>query len=118
MIRLKHIILNPLFFYLLLSIVIIFVGQLPFVLHVFNTPQGSYYPYLDTLAPSDYYYPALVRYGMGPDWLLKIPYVPSEHQGSFIQIFFVFLGKIAAVSGLGPAEVFAVSRVLGGIIFI
>ena len=106
------------FFYAFLTFIIIIIGQLPVVLHVLNTPQGSYYPYLDTLAPSDYYYPAMVRFGMGSDWLLKIPYVSNEHQGSFIQIFFVFLGKVALVTGLGPAEVFAVSRVLGGIIFI
>ncbi len=92
----SRLIKNELFFYSFFSFFIIFIGQLPVILHIFHTPKGFYYPFLDTVAfASDYYYLGLIRYGMGNDWLLKIPYVTVDHAGSLIQIFFLALGKLS-----------------------
>lgn len=106
------------FFYGSLIFLVIAIGQLPILLHILHTPQGYYYPYLDKISFSDYYYLGLIRYGMGPDWLLQIPYVATPHTASFIQIFFVWLGKLSLVTGIGPAEVFSLFRILGGLVFL
>lgn len=106
------------FFYGSLIFLVIAIGQLPIILHVLLTPKGYYYPYLDKISFSDYYYLGLIRYGMGPDWLLRIPYVASPHTASFIQIFFVWLGKLSLVTGIGPAEIFSLFRILGGLVFL
>lgn len=106
------------FFYGSIIFFIIFIGQLPILLHILHTPQGYYYPYLDKISFSDYYYLGLIRYGMGQDWLLRIPYVATAHAASFIQIFFVWLGKLSLMTGIGPAEVFSLFRILGGLVFL
>lgn len=106
------------FKYFLLSVFIIFIAQFPILLHVWHTPKDHYYPLLDQVSPSDYYYIALVRYGAGDNWLIKIPYVVTEHKESFIQILFVLLGKISKITGIGPAEVLFLSKIGGGIVFL
>src|SRR3989338_5915022 len=105
------------YFYGLTILGALLLGQLPILLHIWHTPSGFYYPYLDKVAFSDYYYIALTRFGMGTDWLLKIPYVVDNHQGSIIQIFFLLLGKISIISGIGPAEAIALSRIFGGMLY-
>ncbi|OGG26567.1 hypothetical protein A2960_03735 [Candidatus Gottesmanbacteria bacterium RIFCSPLOWO2_01_FULL_39_12b] len=116
--KIKVIVLSDWFYYCALTLITILVGQIPVILHIFHTPKGYYYPYLDTVAAvGDYYYHALIRFGMGSDWLVKIPYVIADHQASLIQIIFVWLGKFALVIRAGPAEIFAISRVIGGMIY-
>lgn len=116
--KIKSLFAKGWFFYGSLIFFILAIGQLPIFLHILHTPQGYYYPYLDKISFSDYYYLGLIRYGMGPDWLLRIPYVASAHTASFIQIFFVWLGKLSLMTGIGPAEVFALFRILGGLVFL
>lgn len=105
-------------FYTVLTAIIILLGQLPIILHLFRNPKGYYYPLMDRVSFSDYYYIALIRFGMGADWLVKIPYVVEEHKASLIQVFFIWLGKLSLLTGIGPAEIFAVFRVLGGMVFV
>lgn len=114
----KKVTSKSILFYGFWSFIIILIGQLPILLHIWHAPANRYYPYLDTIAPSDYYYPAIIRYGMGQDWLTKIPYTTIPHQGSLIQILFVLLGKLAVVFHTGPNEIFALSRVFGGLVLL
>lgn len=106
------------YFYGFLIALILLLGQLPIILHILHTPKGFYYSLLDRVSFSDYYYLALIRFGMGPDWLLKIPYVTEAHKASLIQVFFVWLGKLSLLTGINPAEMLAIFRVLGGVVFI
>lgn len=115
--KIKEFISKDRYFYGILILFVLFLGQLPIILHILHTPKGFYYPFLDRTSFSDYYYLGVIRFGMGPDWLLKIPYIIYDHQASVIQIFFVMLGKLSLVTGAGPAEMFAVFRVLGGLLY-
>lgn len=115
--KFKRIFAQDLFFYGFLTILLISIGQLPIILHFFHTPAGYYYPLLDKITADDYYYLALIRFGMGSSWVAKLPYVVADHQGSLIQIFFIWLGKLSFITGIGPAEIFAIFRVVGGLIF-
>ncbi len=105
-------------FYPGLFVFIILLAQLPTMLHFFHTPPGYYYPLLDRVSFSDFYYLSLIRYGMGDSWLLQIPYVIAPHKPSLIQVFFVLLGKIVNVTHTGPAEIFTIFKVLGGLVFL
>lgn len=110
---------SDLFFYFTLIILIVMIGQLPVILHIFHTPKGYYYPYLDTVSSAgDFYYQALIRYGTGTEWLVRIPYINGAYQSSFIQIIFLWLGKISLITGIGPAEIYAISRISGGLIYV
>lgn len=115
--KLKTIFSYDRYFYGVLIILVVFIGQIPIILRIFHTPDGYYYPLLDKVDFTDYYYPAVINFGMGSDWLLKVPYVPSDHQGSLIQIFFILLGKLSQVTSIGPFEMYAIFRVIGGIVF-
>lgn len=106
------------YFYGFLTAFILLLGQLPIILHIFHTPSGYYYPLLDRVSFSDYYYIALIRFGMGPEWLVRVPYIISEHKASLIQVFFIWLGKLSLVTGIGPAEILAISRIAGGLVLI
>src|SRR3989344_5578400 len=105
-------------FYFSLSLLIILAGQLPIFIHYFHTPVGFYFPFLDQSAPSDFYYIALIRYGMGMEWLTKIPYITVPHQASLIQIPFILMGKLSLFTGIGPAEMLAIFRIIGGSLFL
>lgn len=106
---------RDLFFYSLLTGVVIVIGQLSIFIHLLQTPKGFYYPYIDRPSPSEYYYMGIIRSGMGPDWLLHLPYVPTPHVGSLIQILFIVLGKLCVITNVGPAEMFALFRIIGGV---
>lgn len=116
--QLKKIFAQDLYFYSFLIFLVILIGQLPIVLHYFHCPKGYYYPLLDKITADDYYYLSLIRYGMGSAWLTKIPYVIAEHKSSLIQIFFILLGKLSLLTNIGPAEIFAIFRVIGGAVFV
>lgn len=105
-------------FYFLFSLGIILLAQIPVFLHILHTPKGFYYPLLDQVSQSDFYYIALVRSGMGENFLTKIPYVSSDHPASLIQIPFILMGKLSLISGIGPAEMTALFRIFGGIILL
>lgn len=97
---------------------IIGIAQLPIVLHILRAPQGYYFPFLDKIAFSDYYYPSLIKYGMGSNWLVQIPYVIAPHPPSIIQIFFIFLGKFAVIFHFDAFLTLAIWRVIGGLILL
>lgn len=109
---------NDIFFYFLISFGIIFLGQIPIILHFLQTPPGYYYPLIDRPSFSESYYLALIRFGMEGGLLTKVPYVVSPHQGSFIQILFPLIGKIGNFFPLGSPEIFAIFRIVGGLILL
>lgn len=115
---LKKLYTSDLFFYGALCACIVFLAQIPIILHWLQTPAGYYYPLIDRPSFSEYYYLALIRYGMEGGWLSHVPYVISDYQGSLIQILFVLMGKIGYVVPLGPAEIFALFRIIGGVILL
>lgn len=105
--------------YGILMLVILALGQLPILARIFHTPTDRYYPLLDKAYFTDYAYPAAMRYAMeGPEWLLKSSYVYRDHQASLMWFLYVVLGKIAGATGIGPFEVFALFRVVGGILLL
>lgn len=115
---LKQFLSRDFVFYFGLIFLIILIGELPIILRIFHTPQGYYYPLLDNITNADYYYPALIRQGMGSQWLTHVPYIPYEHPGSTIQILFILLGKLSKFTGVGPAEMFVLSKIFGAGVYI
>lgn len=105
--------------YVAIIVLIIVLGQMPIIARIFHTPEGRYYPLLDKIFYTDYAYVAAMRFAMeGSEWMQKNAHVWADHQPSLMWFVYVVLGKIAKVSGFGPFEVFALFRVVGGILFL
>lgn len=115
----KRIIQRDVLFYLAIVVFIILLGQLPIILRILHAPMDRYYPLLDKVHFTDYAYPAAMRFAMeGQEWMLKSSHVWADHQPSLMWFLYVVLGKVAALTGLGPFEIFALFRVAGGILLL
>jgi len=63
-------------------------------------------------------YLAKMRQGAGGAWLFHLPYTPEEHPGAFLLLFYLLLGKGAALTGLSMAWTYNLARVACGAILL
>jgi hypothetical protein len=61
----------------------------------------------------DYYsHLAKMRQGMQGSWQYRILFTPEDHDGAYINLFYIALGHLAAVFGLSPMLVYHLARLL------
>jgi len=64
----------------------------------------------------DYYsHLAKMQQGVQGAWQYRILFTPEDHPGIYINTFYIALGHLAGASGLSPALVYHLSRLLGAI---
>ena len=61
-----------------------------------------------------YSYLAKMRQGASGAWLFHIPYTSEPHPGTIIYLYYLLLGKLAAVSGLSLGVTYHLARVACG----
>ncbi|MFN2129968.1 MAG: hypothetical protein ACK2VD_05550 [Anaerolineae bacterium] len=61
-----------------------------------------------------YSYLAKMRQGAGGAWLFHIPYTPEPHPATAIYLYYLLLGKLAALSGLPLVVTYHLARVVCG----
>jgi hypothetical protein len=61
-----------------------------------------------------YSYLAKMRQGAGGAWLFHIPYTPESHPATAIYLYYLLLGKLAALSGLSLVVTYHLARVACG----
>ncbi len=103
---------------ILLAGVILVMGQLPFVLRTFHAPPDTYYPFLDKVFPADFVYAGIIRLGMERVWQVSYPPVWEPHVPGLIYIFYLMLGKLHALIPLDSFSLFALFRVIGGLLYL
>ncbi len=59
-------------------------------------------------------YLAKMRLGWGGAWTFNLPYTPEAMPGAFIFTYYLFLGHLARLTGLGLELVYHLARVLAG----
>jgi len=67
------------------------------------------------LADDCYSYLAKMERAAQGEWLLQMPYTPEPHAQTLIYVFYVLLGKIAALTGLSSAMTYHGARLLFGL---
>jgi len=67
------------------------------------------------LADDCYSYLAKMQRAAQGEWLLQMPYTPEPHARTLIYVFYVLLGKLAALTGLSTVATYHATRVLLGL---
>jgi hypothetical protein len=60
-------------------------------------------------------YLAKMEQGYRGEWLFHLPYTPEPHDGAAINLFYLFLGHVARITGLSLLLVYHLARVAAGL---
>lgn len=101
--------------YLLLSFVILLIISLPYALaKLFSAPGTIFGGFL--LNPLDgYSYLAKMNEGWAGAWKFTLSYSAETNQGSFIFLFYLFLGHVSRWFGLSTIFVFHLARIISAV---
>lgn len=61
-------------------------------------------------------YLAKINEGMNGHWLFYLPYTPEAHSGAAINVFYLFLGHIAQLTGLSSLLIYHIARLATGFV--
>jgi hypothetical protein len=94
--------------------VALFLASVPYLVGAaLSTPEahfdGAVYGTVDV-----YSYLAKMRQGAAGAWLFQIPYTPEPHPRTAIYLYYLLLGKLAALSGLSLGVTYHLARVACG----
>jgi len=67
------------------------------------------------LADDCYSYLAKMARAVRGEWLFQIPYTPEPHARTLLYVFYLLLGKVAALAGLSPVVTYHLARVVFGL---
>ena len=101
---------------LLWTAVVLLVVNVPYGLGaVMSTPELEFGGAVYAVEDMNSYF-AKMRQGERGAWLFRIPYTAEEHPGTIIYLFYLLLGKAAAVLGLSLEGTFHLARLVCGAI--
>ncbi len=96
-----------------LGLLFLLVQSLPFVL-AGSAADGQHQFAGFLLNPTDgFSYLAKMRQGFDGQWSFTLPYTAEPGDGAAINLYYLFLGHLARIAGLGLAFTFNLARLLG-----
>ena len=100
------------------AVVIVALTCLPYLLAWFLAPADTQYTGLliNPLDGETYY--AKMQHGAQGNWLFHLTFTPEEHQGVFVYIFYLVLGKIAALTRVPVPFVYHFARCAAGLVLL
>ncbi|HSB90324.1 MAG TPA: hypothetical protein VLD63_09915, partial [Anaerolineales bacterium] len=97
------------------ALLVIAATTVPYILATSLQPPGFVFGGF-LLNPVDgFSYLAKMRQGMEGSWLFRLPYAAQPGGGTFLFVYYLFLGHVAAWTHLPPLVVFHIARVLGAL---
>ncbi len=104
-------------FAIILGFIIILIISVPYILGELNSGDELFFTgfLLNPLDGNSYY--AKMQIGVSGGWKFHLPYTPEVGDGAYLFIFYIFLGHISRITGLGIRLVFHIAR-LGGAVFL
>jgi hypothetical protein len=69
--------------------------------------------HIHTMHPFDMYYPSIIRQSKLGAWAITDPYTTLPTPAIHAYIFFILLGKLAAIFSLDPIALYELSKILG-----
>lgn len=101
---------------MMVAAITLLLAQLPYVLAYFLTPSDLLFSgALGNLHDANSYL-AKIRQGMQSGWLFYDLYTPEPHPGALLFLFYIFLGKVAALCSLTPDLALALARPVFGLV--
>jgi hypothetical protein len=96
------------------SAVILLLTSLPYVYGaLISTPQSQFSGFVIGVADGNSYL-AKMRLGATDGWQFHLFYTSESHEGAYVYLFHLLLGKVARLSGLSLILVYHLSRVACG----
>jgi hypothetical protein len=86
------------------------LANIPFWQRNLNVPKGDFHPFVFANSIDYYEYVSFIREGKDGNWSVLPMYSTEPGPKTVIYLYYIFLGKIAAVSSLSPFLMFHVAR--------
>jgi len=102
----------------LFAIIIILISIFPTISFFINTPKDSVYTFIHN-SVSDYpYYISFIRQGTYGSFTTIDQFTTEPQLPGFIQIFYLWLGKLGRAFNLSPIHIYFFTRIILGFIFL
>ncbi len=98
------------------SLVILFLSCLPYLIAGQLAPPGWQFAGFLVNPLDGHSYIAKMRQGYEGNWLFHLTYTPEPHQGAFIFLFYLALGRLAALTHLPLIWIFHLARLAAGLL--
>lgn len=96
------------------SIGILLLSCLPYLIAIQAAPEGWTFAGILVNPLDGHSYIAKMQQGEAGSWLFHLSYTPEPHEGVFVYTFYLWLGHLAALTGLDKILVFHLARLLTG----
>ncbi len=97
------------------SLFTLFLSSLPFIWGYLVTPSGGHFMGLVFNALDSNSYLAKMQEGARGEWRFSLVDTSEDHQGEYVYLFYLLLGKVQGLIGLPNILVFHIARVLTGL---
>lgn len=102
-------------FAIILSFIIIVIISVPYILGELTSGDELFFTgfLFNPLDGNSYY--AKMQIGINGGWKFHLPYTPEDGDEAFLFVFYIFLGHISRITGLGIRLVFHIARLVGAV---
>lgn len=98
------------------SLLFVLLLQVPYVLGYLAVPNDQFYTGLIMNPEDSQTYWAKMTQGLNGAWAYTIPFTPEPHDAAYVGIFYVWLGQLARLTGVGLTTVWHTSRVISALL--
>jgi len=102
----------------LVAVAVLLVSSLPYIVgYMVSPPDREFSGALVNMV--DYHsHLAKMQQGARGEWRYRLLFTPEDHNGAYLQIFYVALGHLAARTGLPLVAAYHLARLVGGFILL
>lgn len=102
----------------LIALAILFVSSLPYMIgYTVSPPDREFSGALVNVV--DYHsHLAKMQQGARGEWRYRLLFTPQDHEGAYLQVFYVALGHLAARTGLPLVTTYHLARLVSGFILL
>src|SRR5512135_1756861 len=93
-------------------IIALIITSLPYVIGALRSTPDQVFTGFTIAVEDGNLYLAKMNEGAQGAWLFHLPYTSEPHLGTLFHIFYLLLGKLAAITGLTLIVVFHLARVI------
>lgn len=113
-----RIITAKIFFFIVLSTIILSLNLTPLILGYLHAPEGRSFALIHNNTQDFFFYQALMNEGANGSFLTYDPYTTESHQPSIIFSYFLWLGKLSKLLGLPYAITYHLLRIFLSLLFL
>lgn len=105
-------------FALILSIFVLLIISVPYLFGEIRSGDTEFFTGFVFNPMDGHSYYAKMQIGQRGEWEFQLPYTPEEGKGSYLFLFYIFLGHLSRITHLGVKFIFHLSRILSSALFL